>query len=495
MDTEQRRRAENVTITGGAAVARSAIWRILEVSGAEFLSFLFMIVLARLLSPSDYGLVAIASVIILGLQMLVYHGFAENIIQRNDLQDDHLNAAFWANVGLSFCLALVCVLVAWPVALMTDKPGFAPVMLALAPTMISFGVVGIYQAVMRRELAFKGLAIRSLASIGAGGMAGVLAALAGWGPWSLVTQQLCYAAMNMAVILGFSRWQPSFRFPLAHLRSMVGAAWRIAATWLLETFSRNGAILILGIFLQTSQVGLFFVAYRVFMALSNLTFWSVGEISLPVLSRLQGERETEIRASLQTLDMTALVSLASFWGLAAVADPLIMLLFGETWRGSVMPLQILAAIGILNGMTSTTSQILTSFGHPGSSLKIQMLIALLLASFVTITAPFGLISASLGIAAAFIVATPFALWLLRKDIGVDLTTLARHQAPVWLAAALMTAAVIVLRSSLPANLPAILHLACEIPVGISVFTGTLWCLRPSLLRTVTEALVAATRRR
>jgi PST family polysaccharide transporter len=494
--SETQRPAANESAEASSdTVARSAVWRIIEASGTELLSFVIMIILARLLLPDDYGLVAIATVLVMGGQMLLYHGFAEAIIQRESLNNDHLNSGFFCNLVIACGLAVVLLALAWPVASLTNKPAFAPILSALAPTMISFGIVGIYQAKLRRDMNFRALAIRSLSAILAGGLAGILGALAGWGPWSLVAQQTTYAIVNIIVIVGFSTWHPRWDVSRARLRELAGFGWRIALVWLLEIFTRSGPILILGIFLDAALVGLYFVANRIFMAVGNLTFWSVGEISLPVLSRMQNQLERQRQASTQTLTITALVCIACYWGLAAVAEPLILVLLGQTWSGSILPLQILAAIGVLNAMTSTSSQILVSFGHPDASLRIQTIIAVLLAMAVTALAPMGLTAATLGVAATFVIATPITLWLLREKVGIALGEVIRAQLPLWLAGALMAAAVTALDHWLLANLAPVIRLLLGITTGAVIFPLLLLMLAPVLLKTTTGALWDAVRRK
>ncbi len=476
-------------------VARSAIWRIVEASGAEIFSFGIMIVLARLLLPDDYGLVAIATVIVMGGQMLLYHGFAEAIIQRKSLENAHMNSGFLCNLVFALVLALLFVILAYPIAVITNKPGFAPILMALAPTMLSFGIVGIYQAKLRRDMAFNALAIRSLCAILAGGLAGISGASMGWGPWSLVAQQVTYAVVNIVVIVSFSKWHPRFEFSPSHLLDLVRFGWRIALTWLLEIFTRSGPILILGVFLDAALVGLYFVANRVFMAVGNLTFWSVGEISLPVLSRLQDERSAQIQASMHTLSITALVCLACYWGLAAVAEPLVLVLLGPKWAGSVIPLQILAGIGILNAMTSTISQILVSFGHPAGSLRIQGGIAILLALLVTVAAPHGLNWATFGVALTFLIATPFAFLQLRWHVRYEAVELVKAQLPLWVAAAMMFVTVSALDYWVLDSLPAVARLVIGVLTGALVFPTLLWLLSPALLKSVLAALRSAVDRR
>ena len=231
------------------------------------------------------------------------------------------------------------------------------------------------------------------------------------------------------------------------------------------------------------------------MAVGNLTFWSVGEISLPVLSRLQNQQDRQRQASTQTLTITALICIACYWGLAAVAEPLILVLLGPTWTGSVLPLQILAAIGVLNAMTSTSSQILVSFGHPDGSLRIQTIIAVLLAISVTALAPKGLTAATLGVAATFIVAAPITLWLLREKIGLAVSQVIRAQLPLWFAGALMTAAVMALDHWVLTGLAPVLRLLLGIATGATVFPLLLLVLAPTLLKTTTGALWDAVRRK
>ena len=474
-------------------IARNALWRILEVIGSELLAFGFMVFLARILLPEDYGVVAIATVVLMIAQMTVYHGFAEAIIQKPQLDEREATSALWANIGIGLGLCLIIALGAFPFAQLLDKPLLGPVLLAMSPITILFGVTGIYQARVRRELRIKGLAIRTVVSVMAGGAIGLMLAWAGYGAWALVGQQLVHAAAGVAVLIWFTRWLPRPSIDRARIMQMARYGWHVMLTFLLDMVSRNIATIILGYFLVAELVGHFFVANRVFFSLAMLTFMSVNELCLPILARLQGERMAHLDGIHRCFRITALVCLPSFMGLALIAEPAILTLFGEKWSGAVTPLFVLSLFGICHGLTSLISQIFLSLDRPERASELTAVTGGLLLILVVPAASFGLTEATIAMGMAYLGILPWAVWRLRQVMPLDLHRIINDQAPIWLAALIMIAAAKFLEIYWLHGLAPVSQLAVMIFVSIIVFTATLRLTAPSFFAEVVGSLRAGLR--
>nr|MBA2624810.1 oligosaccharide flippase family protein [Acidimicrobiia bacterium] len=177
---------------GSASLRRSAVrgvgWSALQTVASRSLSTVVFVVLARLVEPEDFGLVAIASVFVALLTVLADQGFGQALVQRPVLERTHLDTAFWLNVTIGALLALLLAGTAGAIANLFDEADLAPLLRALAmvPLISALGVVP--SSLLRRDLAFASLAVRGLVGTAAGGVVGIAAAVAGAGAWALVAQ-------------------------------------------------------------------------------------------------------------------------------------------------------------------------------------------------------------------------------------------------------------------------------------------------------------------
>jgi PST family polysaccharide transporter len=183
-----------------AAAARGVGWSALQASASRLLSAVVFVLLARLLEPDAFGVVAVASVFVAFMTVLVDQGFSQALVQRPSLDREHLDTAFWANLAASAVVVALVVGAAGPVADLFDEPDLAPILRALSLALVASALGGVPTALLRRRLAFASLALRGLLSVAAGGVAGVAAALAGFGAWSLVIQLVVQAGVETAVV-------------------------------------------------------------------------------------------------------------------------------------------------------------------------------------------------------------------------------------------------------------------------------------------------------
>lgn len=480
-----------------ALLLRATLWRFADGFGLELSSFLFFLVLGRLLAPEAFGLVAIAGAFIQACQVLLRGGFGAAILQRPELEPEHLSAALWANIGMGGVCAVLLLTLAWPLAVFQDKAQLLPVLAALTPVLLLSSVSWIFQAYLKRLLRYDLAASSSLLSVLAGGLVGVAMAIGGAGVWSLVGQQLAGALTAFAVLLITVPWRPGLEMSWHHLRKLRSFATNAVLGDVLDFAGRRLDIVILGFFLGTHAIGLYFVATRLVFTVSMLTYFVVYDLCLAVLSHLHAEPDTLREAAARTLQLTSLLCLPAFLGLALVAEPLIALLFGAVWIEAAMPLQVMAVANIPFALTLTIRQILKAAGRADLALGLAVANAALSFVAVLLAAPWGLaaVAAAGGVAAG--ACLPLAFLLLRRTIGVPVRRILRDQLPIAGASVVMVASVVLLGqverwSDLPASPLATLVLA--VALGCSAFGSALWLLAPSLCRTL-QGLTSVLRRR
>ena len=449
-------------LTSRRIVARSAAWRLLEVSGSEALSFGFMVLLARILGPQDYGVVTPAALFVASAQALLTRGIPAAIVQQSGLQPTFLDTAFWANLLLGCILSLVMLIISEPIANLLDEPALGQVLIGLSPLPLICAAVGVYHAQLRRAMEFRSLAMRTQACVVVGGIVGTVFAFSGASFWSLVAQQLSYTLTNLVVLILASGWVPRWRLNMGELRHFYRFSCQTSGTALLETASNSGLPFLIGTQLSSDSVGLFFLARRVVLSLSMFTHSSINELSLPVLSRLFENRKKHRDAAYFCLRMASVITLPAFVGVAVFAEPLVSLIFGTVWLNSIETLQILVLAGVLQVLPSVAGQIFTSTGQPRHELQITAVTCFLVVTLVGVLASRGIAAAAVGVAVAYAVAVPLTLMRLRSAIGISLVRLTRDQAPIWIGVTMMALAMRIIGPHLANILPLAGQLAIEL---------------------------------
>jgi len=218
------------------------------------------------------------------------------------------------------------------------------------------------------------------------------------------------------------------------------------------------------------------------------TYYTIATLTLPVLARLKGRPEALAEATARTLWLTTALCLPAGLGVALIADPLVPLVFGAPWVPSILPLQLLAALGIFYAIGLITGQVLVAADQPALCLRLTLVNTGVFLLLVAIAAPFGLAAVALAGGLANALLLPAYLAALRRTIGLDLAALARGQLPIWLAAALMSAAVLLVDGSVGQALAAPWRLGLGIATGVLTYVAALALFAASTLAAILASL-------
>jgi len=466
----------------GATVARGVIWRVMEVSGTEVLAFASFVLLARLLTPDDFGVVSQASLFILTIQLILQQGFPEALVQMDGVDDDYFETSMWANITLGAAAALLLVAAAPFLASILSEPALAPVLVGLAPTLVLLAANRIYLAKLRRSFFFQKFMLLNVVATLAGALGATTLALNGFGLWSLIAQQWLYALIGLIVGFACTGWLPGLRFRVDHMRSM----WAFSSMTVLEAMSafcaRRLDLLILAWYWSAREIGFYFLANRLLFSAGMLTYYSVSHLALPFLSRLQHDPIEFRLAVYRTMQLVSLICLPTFAGLALVAPVLIPLLFGNEWISSIQPFQVLAALSPFYAMTLTYGQILIAAGQARDAMILSGITMVLFLAAVALAAPYGITHAAAAGGLASILVLPIYIQCLRYRFGIDLLRCLEDQLPCFTATVSMVSVVHLMGLWLGPLLHPVIHLAAICLVGACTFLAVMIVLaKESLL--------------
>jgi teichuronic acid exporter len=304
------------------------------------------IVLARLLTPAEFGVMAVASVILAVSNTLVGGGFGVALVQKRDLTPADTSSVFYLGLGISFLMAAALTAVAPWIAAFFGMPVLEPVARVLSLTFIISSLGGVHTSLLAKHLKFGALARISLSASVVSSLVAVVLAWQGFGIWSLVGQTLVATTVTAVVVWFVSDWRPSPVFSFSALRPLFRFGAFIVAADLLETVFGRIYTLLIGKFYTASDLGFYSRAESTLALPNNFTSGIINQVAMPLFAAAAHDAELLQRAFRKAMRVTFYVHAPIIAGLFVTAEPLILTLFGPKWAPSIPYLQILAFIGL-----------------------------------------------------------------------------------------------------------------------------------------------------
>jgi len=331
--------------------------------GERAFSAIFTFVLAGILGPRDFGVVSIAVIYITFLQMFLDQGLAAALIQRKNLDQEHMDAVFWMDLVLSLALIVLSVVFSRKWAAMNHAPETARLISVLSVCILIESLAMVQSALLRRNMDFKSISIRTNASVMVGGVVGIAMAIAGFRIWALVGQQIVRDLTALVLLWKLSPWRPRFEFSWRHLKDLMGFSVPNFTAQLGIFAGSQADALILGLMFGPIAVGLYRVADRVVNSVVAMATSSVQAVSLPEFSKVQDVPEKLRNSVLTCVRLGSTVTLPMLAGIAAVSWGL-MATLGSTWTPAANALKILCLVGISSVFASFTGPLLQALSRP-----------------------------------------------------------------------------------------------------------------------------------
>ena len=470
---------------------RATTWTAIQNWGSQGIGVATFVILARLLPPESFGLVAYAGVLFGFSLILVNGGFPQALVQREDLAPEHLDTAFWSNAGVAVALMSAVLLSADTLAGWMGDPEMAPLMRWLSPSLVLGALSGTQQAVLRRRLQMRPLALRATVASALGGLVGIGMAVSGYGVWSLVGQNLANAGIGVVVLWTSSEWRPHLRFSRSHFldlfrfgRSLVGAA------VLFFVGDRSDRFLV-GSFLGPTALGLYVVGGRALHFVLRTVEGTFNAVGLPVFSRIQQEPERARSAYYRAMRVNSAITFPIYLATIALAPEMIVALVGDQWLPAVPIVRLLALLGITQTMQVLAVPILNAMGKPGWAVGIAAASAVLVLGGVLLAVPFGITAVAGAVALRGLLVLPLLLYCVRRLIGIEVGALFELYWPPMSAALILAVVAVGLDRAMVTSVPLHVRLVlASLGAGISYLIA-LRILAPGPFREVGDLIVSA----
>lgn len=320
---------------------RGLAWSMVERFATQGVQFLFGIILARLLSPDDYGIIAMPLVFLAIAQCIIDSGFSTALIRKPELTEDDLSTAFYFNIGIGILCYAVLFFSSPLIADFYHTPILSSLLKVTALAVLFNPLCAVQQAILTRKIDFKTQAIVSFSGAVVSGIVGLYMAYNGFGVWSLVFQQVGGYVMRTILLWILGKWKPKRKWSWESFHYLWGFGSKMLGSGLLDTIYNNIYPIVIGKYFSAQDLGNYTRAQQFSSLPSSNVTGVLQRVTFPVLSSIQNEDERLARNYRKILKLSAFLIFPLMLLLSAIADPLVRVLLTDKWEGCIILLQIL----------------------------------------------------------------------------------------------------------------------------------------------------------
>lgn len=348
------------------------LWRFAERCGAQAVSFLVSIILARLLAPEAYGTIALAMVFINILQVFVDSGMGTALIQKKDADDLDFSSVFYFNIAACLVLYAGLFLAAPSIAQFYGDPALTALVRALSLTVVVSGVRNIQQSYVSRHLLFKRFFFSTIGSTLASAVVGIAMAYAGFGVWALVGQSLSNVVTGTIILWATVPWRPRRMFSWQRLKGLLSFGWKLLVSALLDTGYNNLRNLIIGKLYSSADLAYYNQGDKLpNLVITNINT-SIDSVLLPTMANEQDDPARVRSMTRRAIKTSTYVMAPLMMGLAACAEPLIRLILTEKWLPCVPFLRIFCITYMFYPIHTANLNAIKALGRSDLFLKLEI---------------------------------------------------------------------------------------------------------------------------
>ena len=356
----------------GASVMKNFLWRLAERVGAQGVKLLVELVLARILLPEQYGLIAMVTVFITILNVFVDSGLGNALIQKKDADELDFSSVFWFNVCWCVVLYGALYFAAPLIAAFYRQELLCPVLRVLGLQVVISGVKNVYQAWVSRNMQFRKFFFATLGGTLGAAAVGITMALKGLGVWALVGQQLFNVLTDTVILTLAVKWHPKRMFSFARLKALFSYGWKLLLSALLDTVYGEIRQLIIGRIYTAEDLAFSNRGAQFPQVITANVNASIDSVLLPAMSREQ-EEKARVKAMTRRAIMTSTYLMAPLMvGIACAGEPLIRLILTEKWLPCVPYLQVFCAAMLFFPIHTANLNAIKALGRSDLFLRLEI---------------------------------------------------------------------------------------------------------------------------
>ena len=348
------------------------MWRFAERCGAQLVTFVVSIVLARLLSPEDYGTIALVTVFTSILQVFVDSGLGTALIQKKDADDLDFSSVFFFNFAVCILLYVGMFVAAPWIASFYNDTELTPVVRVISLTLVISGIKGIQQAYVSKHMMFKRFFFSTIGGTLFSAVLGIILAYVGCGVWALVAQQLSNASIDTLILWLTVKWRPKKMFSWTKLKELLSFGWKLLVSSLLDVGYYNLRNLIIGKMYTSSDLAFYNQGDKFPKLIVTNINSSIDSVLLPTMSGVQDDRERVKNMTRRAIKTSTYIMAPLMMGLAFCAKPIVSLILTDKWLPCVPYLQIFCITYMFWPIHTANLNAINAMGRSDLFLKLEI---------------------------------------------------------------------------------------------------------------------------
>lgn len=442
------------------------LWRFAERCGAQFVSFIVSIVLARILVPEDYGTIALVMVFTAILQVFVDSGLGTALIQKKDADDLDFSSVFYFNFTVCLILYIGMFIAASYIADFYNDATLTPVIRVLSLTIVASGVKGIQQAYVSRHLLFKRFFYSTIGGTIFSAFLGIGIAYAGFGVWALVAQQLSNTMIDTLILWITVKWRPKKQFSWNRLKILLTFGWKLLVSSLLDTAYSNIRNLIIGKMYSSTDLAFYNQGDKFPKVIVTNINTSIDSVLLPTMSNVQDDRERVKQMTRRAIKTSTYVMAPLMMGMVFCAEPIVRIILTDKWIPCIPFLRIFCITYMFWPVHTANLNAINAMGRSDWFLRLEIVKKIMGMAILFSTMWFGVMAMAYSLLLSNVLSQIINSWPNRKLLNYGYLEQVRDFAPGILLAVIMGVCVYFV-GFVP--LPTIITLLAQVAVGALVY--------------------------
>ena len=450
-------------------VIKGVVWRFAERFGAQIVSFIVSVVLARLLSPSDYGEITLVMLVVSVLQILVDSGFGNALIQKKDVDDLDYSTVFVFNIAFCIILYALLYMLAPCISKILFKTDMTLVLRCVCVIVLISGVKNIQQAYVSRNMQFKKFFFATLGGTILSAVVDIVLAYKGYGIWALVAQYIINPLIDTIILWRVVEWKPSFRFSMKRLTKLFSYGWKLLAVAIMTEVFNDLRNIIIGKIYSTEDLGYYSNGQKVPQLLTQNIDASIKSVMFPAFASEQSNVELVKLHMLKMIKITNYVLFPVLFGIAACAENIVIILWTEKWIQVVPFLRVASVMLALNSMQGTNQQAIIALGHSQVNLVTDIVIKVVGLLLLLMSMRHGVFCIALSGLVTTVIALFINMWPNTRILKCKIREQLLNTLPEGVTA--LTMAIIVYIVGQQSLFPPVLSLMLQILAGIVIYVA------------------------
>lgn len=448
------------------SILKNFIWRFAERCGAQLVTFIVSIVLARILAPEDYGTIALVTVFTTILQVFVDSGLGTALIQKKDADDLDFSSVFYFNFVVCLILYLGMFIAAPFIAKFYNDVSLTPVVRVISLTIVMSGIKGIQQAYVSKHMMFKRFFFSTIGGTIFSAFFGIALAYAGFGVWALVAQQLSNTVIDTLILWLTVKWRPKLMFSWTRLKGLLKFGWKLLVSALLDTCYNNLRNLIIGKMYSSSDLAFYNQGDKFPKVIVTNINTSIDSVLLPTMSSAQDDRERVKNMTRRAIKTSTYVMAPLMMGMAFCAELIVHLVLTDKWLPCVPYLRIFCITYMFWPIHTANLNSINAMGRSDWFLKLEIIKKAMGMTILLSTMWFGVMAMAYSLLVSNVLSQIINSWPNRKLLNYSYLDQVKDFAPGILLAVFMGVCVYFI-GYIP--LPTIVTLVIQIIAGAAIY--------------------------